>query len=197
MTATPTALPASAETRFPLAQAPFDEKVQQIFDKVDFGDLAPQNYLRVLAHHPRILGNVVALGGTLMYKTQLDERLRELAIFRTAARTQSTYEWAMHRALFGDKCGITAEEREALRTGPADAPCWNERERLVIAATDELHDRSNVSDATWSQMRKLWPQDQLLEIVVVIGFYHLVAYFMNVSGAAPEAGAVHLAEAWS
>lgn len=197
MTATTTAFPTAAEARFPLAQPPFDEKVQQVFDKVDFGDLAPQNYLRVLAHHPRILGNVVALGGTLMYKTALDERLRELAIFRTAARTRSTYEWAMHRALFGEKCAITDAERAALKSGAADAPCWNERERLVIAATDELHDGSNVTDATWAAMRRLWPQDQLLEIVMVIGFYHLVAYFMNVSGAAPEAGAVHLAEAWS
>ena len=51
--------------RFPLANPPYDEKVQQIFDKVDLGPLAPQNFLRVLAHQPRLLGNIVALGGFL------------------------------------------------------------------------------------------------------------------------------------
>lgn len=179
--------------RFPLAQPPYDEKVQEAFDKVNLGPLSPQNFLRVLAHQPRLLGNVVALGGSLMYRGSLPERLRELAIFRVAARTRCDYEWAMHRALFAERCRISDDELEALKNGPADAPCWKEQERLLIAAVDELHRDATISSATWAAMASHWEPATLLEIIVLIGHYHLVAFFMNATGAPPEAGAQHLA----
>ncbi len=179
--------------RFPLAQPPFDPKVQEAFDKVNLGPLAPQNFLRVLAHHPRILGNVVALGGSLMYKSGLSERLRELVIFRVAARTRSNYEWAMHRALFADKCSIDEAQLEALKATRVDPSLFTREERLAIAAADELHDTSTISQATWNAMAGTWAPQQLLEIIVLVGHYHLVAFFMNATGAPPEEGAMHLA----
>ena len=179
--------------RFPLAEPPYDEKVQAIFDKVDLGALAPRNFLRTLAHQPRLLGNVVALGGSLMYKSSLSERLREIAILRVAARTKCDYEWAMHHALFAERCAITTAELEALLEGPTDAPCWTEQEQLMIAAADELHHGSTITDATWQAMQRHWAPPQLLEIIVLIGHYHLVAFFMNATAARPEEGARHLA----
>jgi alkylhydroperoxidase family enzyme len=179
--------------RFPLAQPPFDPKVQEAFDKVNLGPLAPQNFLRVLAHHPRILGNVVALGGSLMYKSGLTERLREVAIFRVAARTRSNYEWAMHRALFAQRCNIDEAQLEALKADQVDGSLFTHEEQLAIAAVDELHDTSTISDATWKAMAAIWAPQQLLEIIVLVGHYHLVAFFMNATGAPPEEGAMHLA----
>jgi 4-carboxymuconolactone decarboxylase len=180
-------------TRFPLAQPPFDEKVQQVFDKVDLGPLSPQNFLRVLAHHPRLLGNVVALGGTLMYKGALTERQRELVIFRVAARTRCDYEWAVHRALFQERCGITDEELAALLADDAAGANWTRLERLLLAAVDELHDTSTISAATWDALTGHWKPSELLEIIILVGHYHLVAFFMNATGAPPEEGARHLA----
>ncbi len=179
--------------RFPLAQPPYDEKVQEAIDKVNLGPLSPQNFLRVLAHQPRLLGNVVALGGSLMYRGTLPERLRELAIFRVAVRTRCDYEWAMHRALFAERCQITPDELDALKNGPADAPLWSEQEQLMLAAADELHRDATISSTTWQAMSRHWEPPTLLEIVVLIGHYHLVAFFMNATGALPEAGALHLA----
>ena len=179
--------------RFPLANPPYDEKVQQAFDKVDLGPLSPQNFLRVLAHQPRLMGNVVALGGSLMYKGALSERQREIAILRVAVRTRCDYEWAMHCALFVQRCNITDEELSVLRHGPREAACWSEQERLLIAVVDELHDESTIADATWGAMARHWGPAQLLEIIVLIGHYHLVAFFMNATGAPPEDGARHLA----
>lgn len=185
--------PADRAARFPLPAPPYDPKVQAAFDKVDMGALSPQNFLRVLAHQPRIMDNVVTLGGTLIYRTSLEERLREIAIFRVAARTRSNYEWAMHRALFEARCELSAEQVEALRAQPPSAPCWNETERLVIAAVDELHDTSTISDGLWAQLRIRWEPPQLLELLVVIGYYHMLAFFLNATGAVPEEGARHLA----
>lgn len=175
--------------RFPLANPPYEEKVQQAFDKVNMGPLSPQNFLRVLAHQPRLMGNVVALGGSLMYRGALTERQRELAIFRVAVRTRCDYEWAMHRALFQERCGITDAELDSIRTLGAAAPCWTDEERLLISAVDELHDESTISEGAWAAMTKYWSPPQMLEILILIGHYHLVAFFMNATGAAPEEGA--------
>ena len=179
--------------RFPLAEPPWDDKVREQMDKVDLGPLSPQNFLRVLAHHPRLMGNVVALGGTLMYKGSLSERQRELVIFRVAVRTRCDYEWAVHRALFAERCGLTDAQLEAVRHGPPDAACWAEDERLLLAAVDELHHASTISGPTWEAMAARWTPAQLLEIIVLVGHYHLVAFFMNATGAPPEAGARHFA----
>ncbi|MBL8386157.1 MAG: carboxymuconolactone decarboxylase family protein [Burkholderiales bacterium] len=179
--------------RFPLATPPYHPKAKEAIDQVDMGDLSPQNFLRVLAHHPRLMGNVVTLGGTLMYRTALDERLREIAIFRVAARTRSNYEWAMHSALFKERCRLGDDQIAALKDLPPSAPCWNARERLVITAVDELHDTSTIGDATWALLRAEWDQAQLLELLMVIGFYHMVAFFLNATGVGPERGALRFA----
>lgn len=179
--------------RFPLVEPPYDEKVQAVMDKVQLGALAPQNFLRVLAHQPRLLGNVVALGGSLMYRGGLTERQREVAIFRVAVRTRCDYEWAMHRALFEQRCGFTDAQLAALRTVPFPPEGFTEAERLLVAATDELHDQSTIAQPTWDAMARLWGPPVLLEIIVLIGHYHLVAFFMNATGTPPEEGARHLA----
>ena len=178
--------------RFPLAEPPYDPKVQQAFDKVDMGALTPRNFLRVLAHQPRLLGNVVALGGSLMYKGSLTERQREITIFRVSSRTRCDYEWAMHRALFAESCQITDEQLATLRDGPADAPCFTEQEQLLIATVDDLHDSSTISDGTWQALGMHWGPAEVIEIIVLIGHYHLVAFFMNATGAPPEEGARQL-----
>jgi AhpD family alkylhydroperoxidase len=179
--------------RFPLAEPPYDEKVQQVFDKVNLGPLSPQNFLRVLAHQPRLLGNVVALGGSLMYKGALTERQRELVIFRVAARTRCDYEWAVHRALFQERCAITDDELQRILADGAPNAGWPEDERLLLTAVDELHDTSTISDSTWAALAERWKPAELLEIIILVGHYHLVAFFMNATGAPPEEGALHLA----
>ncbi len=176
--------------RFPLATPPYHPKAKEAIDQVDMGELSPQNFLRVLAHQPRLMNNIVTLGGTLMYRTALDERLREIAIFRVAARTRSNYEWAMHSALFKERCSLSDEHVAALKDLPPSAPCWNARERLVIAAVDELHDTSTIGEATWAGLRGEWDQPQLLELLVVIGYYHMIAFFLNATGVKPERGAL-------
>lgn len=179
--------------RFPLAVPPYDEKVQQAMEKVDLGPLSPQIFLRILAHQPRLMGNVVALGGSLMYKGLLPERQREIAIFRVAVRTRCDYEWAMHRALFAQRCAITDEQLQALRAETPTYAGWTDEEQLLIAAVDELHEQSTISGSTWQRMCAHWSPAQVLEIIILIGHYHLVAFFMNATGAGPEEGARQLA----
>ena len=162
----------------PLVSPPYDPKIAETMAKVDMG-LQPGNLMRSLAHHPRLFGNVMAIGGTLIYRTSLDERLREILILRTAARTRSEYEWGMHVALFRVPCRFTDAEIASLQSGSPDDPCWKEPEALAIRAVDELHNTSTLSEATWARVQAAHSPQAIVELIVTIGNYHMLAFFLN------------------
>jgi hypothetical protein len=70
--------------------------------------------------------------------------------------------------------------------GP-DAPGWCPRHRLVLAATDELHDRRVVSDATWQALAAELTDRQLIELCLLVGHYEMLAMTLNSLGVEPEA----------
>ncbi len=175
-------------TSLPLVSPPYEPKVAETMDKVAMG-LSPGNLMRSLAHHPRLFGNIMAIGGTLIYKTSLDERLREIAILRTAARTRSEYEWGMHVALFREKCSLTDAELTSLQYGAAEDRCWNNSESLVIRVVDELHDTSMLSDATWARLQAAHDPKGIVELTATIGNYHMLAFFLNACRIPLEEGA--------
>ena len=172
----------------PLVSPPYEPKVAETMDKVAMG-LTPGNLMRSLAHHPRLFGNIMALGGTLIYKTSLDERLREIAILRTAARTRSEYEWGMHVALFREPCRLTEAELTSLQYGSPEDPCWSDAESLVIRVVDELHDASTLSDSTWSRLQAAHDPKAIVELMATVGNYHMLAFFLNACRIPLEEGA--------
>jgi hypothetical protein len=47
---------------------------------------------------------------------------------------------------------------------------------------DELHDHARVSDATWGALAVRWNEQQLLELLLLAGWYHAIAYLANGAG---------------
>ena len=173
----------------PLVSPPYAPKVAEVMDKVDFAALSPQGLMRGLANHPRLFGNLMALGGTLIYRTSLDARLRELAILRTAARTRSEYEWGMHVVHFRESCRLTGAELVSLQRGSPADPVWNETEALALRVVDELRDTSTLSDATWSRVQQEFEPAVIVELIVTVGNYHMLAFFLNACRIPLEEGA--------
>jgi len=70
--------------------------------------------------------------------------------------------------------GIEEAEIEAVR-GPIDAGPWDEEERLALEAADELHADATISDTTWGALAAHFDEASLIELVMLVGQYHLVA----------------------
>ena len=85
----------------------------------------------------------------------------------------------MHVAFFADKVGFGEEEIAATVAADTDASCWTPRERLILRLVDQLHDTSNVDDDLWSQLKAEFSDEQLLELVVLTGLYHMVSFTVN------------------
>ena len=55
-------------------------------------------------------------------------------------------------------------------------------------AADELHADAVLSEATWSALAARYPERQLVEVPMVVGQYHMVAFLVNSLGVEPDPG---------
>lgn len=108
---------------------------------------------------------------------KLDLRDRKLAILRTGWLCQAPYEFGEHVSQ-ARRAGFTAEEVERATIGSA-APEWNDHERAILRAVEELHADTMVSDETWAQLSKTLTEHQLVELLILVGQFVATAYFQN------------------
>lgn len=137
----------------------------------------PLNIFAALAHHPKLLKRFNLLGGLLLHKGLLPAREREIVVLRTGWKAGSHYEFGQH-TIIGLKCGLSQEEVTALTRSPQEHP-WSRDDGALVALADELSDKNCVSDATWAILRDRWSTPQLVELLVLAGYYRLVSGFLN------------------
>ena len=52
----------------------------------------------------------------------------------------------------------------------------------LLRAADELHARSKIADDTWASLAETHDERALLEIAMLVGHYHMVAFALNSAG---------------
>lgn len=135
-------------------------------------DAEPLALFRTIAHHPELLDRFRQTGSTLLSFGRLDARDRETLIHRTTARCGAEYEWGVHATAFAGALGLGEDWLRATWSGtPEDFD-----DGLLVRVADELHDTSTLTDETWAALRERYDDARLVEIVCVVGFYHLVSF---------------------
>jgi 4-carboxymuconolactone decarboxylase len=117
--------------------------------------------------------------GILGPQSSLDPREREIIIDRTCARCECEYEWGVHVAAFGEACGLDRTQLEDTASGTVEKALWSEHERVLIRLVDELHETATISDAVWEQLVAIWSTAQILEMIIIVGWYHLISFVAN------------------
>lgn len=140
---------------------------------------------RTVAHNPRVLSRW--RGGGLLDRGSITLRQRELLILRTTARLKAEYEWGVHVGFFGAKAKFS--EAEIAVTVHGSASDWKPEEAVLVEIADALVDSGTVDDALWQRAAAHYKADQLIEIIALVGFYHLVSFTVNATGVALEPGA--------
>lgn len=135
------------------------------------------NVYRVMAHHPDLLAAWAPLREQVVRKNSLSPRLQELVVLRTAHHGRSAYERA-HHVKRGREAGLAAWEIEA--TGLADASSrFSGIEAEVIGTVDELHSQACISPARLQRLADRMEARQVLDLITLIGFYHVLAFVAN------------------
>ena len=162
-------------------EPPFPEGIGELLQKMT--PPGAPNILalfRVLAHNPKLSERMMGLGGYFLGKPSLISlRDREIVINRTCARCGAEYEWGVHVAAFAKAAGFSADEVGAFTAQPPRLDELNTRDALLVRFTDTLHDTATIDDALWSEMAALWEPPQLLELLMLAGWYHAIAYVCN------------------
>jgi alkylhydroperoxidase family enzyme len=139
--------------------------------------LGENNIFPTLARHPDLFRAWLPLGGFLLGRGVLPARERELLILRTGYNCGSDYEWGQHVRI-SEGLGMTREEILRVAAGP-DAAGLSPADALLLRAADELHALSKIADDTWAQLAESYDERGLIEIAMLVGHYHLVAYALN------------------
>lgn len=169
----------------PLAASDRDDQDRELLSGAGAPGAPAANIFSTLVRHPGLFRRWLPFAGKLL-AGKLPARERELLILRTGWRCRSEYEWGQH-VLIGRQAGLTDEEVDRIKVGP-DAPGWNAIDGAVLRAADELHEDSCISDATWEVLATTLSERQLIELPMLVGHYHLVAFTLNSLGVQREPG---------
>ena len=172
------------EARIAPLESPYSPAVQEALDRIMPPGVPPLALFRTLAVNERVFLRVMA--GGLLDRGSISLREREIVIDRTCARCGSEYEWGVHVAFFAERVGLTAAQVAATCAPEPAAGAFPERERLLLRLVDALHDRARVDDALWAALRAHWTDPQLVELIALAGFYHLISFVTTALRIPPE-----------
>ena len=138
------------------------------------------NVFATLVQHPDLFGRYTPLGNHILFKSTIGARERELAILRIGSLNRAEYEFAQH-TIMGIDCGLTLDEVARVHDGPT-ADGWNELDRSILQAVDELFEGGKVADDTWAELAEFYETKQLMDLVFSIGVYNLISWSLNSFG---------------
>lgn len=144
------------------------------------------NLYLTLARHPGLARRYLPFAGKLLPAGRLPGRARELAILRTAWRSECDYEWGQHERIARD-CGLAQQEIQSVML-----PLFNEMfdgaDRSVLTACDELMSAHSVSDNTWDNLVRYYGEVETIELIMLVGNYAMLAGLLNSVGVVREPG---------
>ena len=149
------------------------EKTREILNR----GRVKMNVARMIANSDAAFYPFSMLGNSLLTRAKLDARLRELAILRTAKVSKSVYEWTQHVPI-AKAAGVTNEQVEAIENWER-AQCFSEVDRLVLKFTDEVARDVKGARATIEALQKHMGTTEIVELVMSIGFWGMVARLLE------------------
>ena len=143
------------------------------------------NIFTTLARAPGLFRRWLPFGGKLL-NGKIPARERELLILRTGWNCRSEYEWAQHVRI-ALAVGLDQTEIDRVIVGP-HASGWEPFDATLLQSADELHENFCLSDATWAALAERYDTQQLIELPMLVGHYHLVAMTLNSLGVQLDEG---------
>jgi alkylhydroperoxidase family enzyme len=144
----------------------------------------PPSIFTTLGRHPRLFRNWLRYSAHLMPFGKLPRRDTELVILRVAWQCRSAYEWQQHVPI-ALRVGLTADEIAGVAESPAGG--LTERQRTLLAVSDEVLAQRALSDATCRAVQASLGDREAIELCLLIGHYQGLASTIGALGIQVEA----------
>ena len=144
----------------------------------------PMKLFTTMGRHRGLFRAWLWFGGRLMPGGKLPRRETELVILRVAHLRRCEYE-REHHLRMGRRVGLDDAELARVEGGPT-ATGWTPREAAILTAVDEIHERGDVSDTTWSTLAGHLNTKELIELVMLAAHYEMLATFIGTLRIEPD-----------
>jgi len=148
--------------------------------------LATANVFRALLQSPSATAGFYGVIEALMFRGRVAARTRELVILRMAWRTGAEYVFCHHLRIARD-LGISDDEILGVRD-PRRCRAYGKTDRAVLRLADELHEDAEVRPSTWAALARAFAPDELVELLLIGGFWRMVAGFVKSARLPLDAG---------
>jgi 4-carboxymuconolactone decarboxylase len=144
----------------------------------------------VLLRSPEMGDMAQKFGAYTRFDSSIPHKLNELAILVTARFWDSQYEWSAHHK-YGLEAGLSPALIDAISAGQSPAEMQPD-EAAVYTFCHELLETRQVSDATFNAVKEKFGERGVVDLIGVMGYYHIVSMALNVdryplpNGAKPE-----------
>ncbi len=137
------------------------------------------NIFRLLAHAETAFVPSLLLGRAILGQLELDPKIRELVILEVAKETEARYEWVQHVPI-AQATGVTDEQITLVDRGVLEAEVFDRKERLALAVAREVLREPCLSDATFEQVRLHFSPREIVEVLLTVGYYQMLARLMTI-----------------
>lgn len=141
-------------------------------------------FMHVVSINKRLFRPFIAFNARLMPYGTLPRIDTEALILRTATVCGSRYEWKQHEAI-GKSAGLTSAQIDLITNNP-QSELLGDHLRLLMTAASELLENRVLEDATYEALLATYSQAQLLELVMLVGNYAMLAGALNTFGVSVE-----------
>ncbi len=153
-------------------------ELQELFQKMEERGGKILNLFKVMANSPEVGRAFLKLGNTILMKSSLNPRLRELAILRVGTLAKASYEWTQHVPI-ALRVGVTQPQIDALPDWKKAPDRFNDQERAVLAYTDAVAEQIRVPDDIFGAVRAFLSDQQIVELTTTIGYYGMVSRILE------------------
>jgi len=144
---------------------------------------SPPALFLILGRHRRLFRGWLRFAGRLMPGGLLPRRETELVILSVAHARDCSYEFE-HHARLARRVGVREDEVARLTNGSVAG--WSPREKLILEATDQLLASRRLDESTWDDLRKHLGEPEVLELILLVGHYDMLATAIGVLRIDPD-----------
>ena len=128
-----------------------------------------------MMHRPEIARAAADLGAVIRYQSTLSDHDREVVICATAVERDCAFEWDSHSPI-ARSAGVSETTLESIGSGATVADPDDE---VLVGFVRELSRTGKLSEGTFEKARSRLGDEGTVELAAIIGYYTMLAVFMN------------------
>jgi len=163
--------------RVPYVKAGTSRDVDDLYKEIAGMGRPVLNLYRTLANQPTALAAFLEMSRYVRGGSSLDAGLRELAILATAHELGQPYE-VSHHTEAALRVGVPPEKLAAVAPG-GSLDALEPAERGAVEFARQAAVTRSCDDATFQRLESLFSTEQIVDLVLTTGWYHLCAVILG------------------